>query len=1214
MSFMSNCQCGNTYPDTTELFLTSTVNTSGTISNPNGSFSTNFTVNANEITVITIPLYAATNSVSETVNNLGLIVTSKDTISLYAVNDETSSSDATNVIQKNALGTHYTIATYPSTIYNGSQALNSAFLIEATEDNTNVRITPSAITYSGAPAGVPFSVTLNKGQTYYVLPRAGGDLSGSDVTVTNGCKPIAVFSGNEIAFIPVGSGYGDHLVEQLFPVNSLGKQFVTVEIRGRNTGRVKVYASYDNTTVTVDGKIAATLGAGKSYEFETNNVPSFIATSKPAQVMEYAVGHDYDVQYGPSNVGDPTMFTIRPVEQVIQNAVFLSASIGVIVYHHASVTLKTADAANTFLDGVNIGSLFTPVPGNVLYSTAALNLAAGKHQITNAGGFLAYSYGFGNYQGYGYSVGSGVNKINAYFTVDNATSITNSPLSVCKGIDTFNVVSADSIVSYTWDFGDNSPVVITKGNVLMQTHSYASVGKYTVTLTAVSAITDSCTLSNTTTTQLTLNVASVLVPSVKISSLPQNPVCSNTSATFVATPQNGGAKPGYQWKVNGKTVGTDSSAYTYTPLSGDVVSCTLTSSFSCANPATASDTIVIKVTPAQTVQITISTPNASLCNDTIITFTAKSVNAGVNPEYVWLVNGINRNVPDSVFSYLPYNGDVVTCILTSSNTCVVNASDTSNAISVTISNLSPPYVYIAAAQNPICPGLQDVFTATPYYAGNYRKYQWQVNGKNVGTDSTVLTYVPAIGDVVICNMATNKACGTDTVSLVSNTITMQFTYVVPVVTISVPQNPVCAGTLSTFTASPLYSGSQPVYQWMVNSKGAGTNSNIFSTTGLANNDTVSCQMTSSLTCVSSPLAVSNKVVMQIIPLVTPAISIAVSQNPVCIDTLVKFTATAVYTGTAPQYTWQVNGSSVGSNSTTYSSASLANGDLVSCILNSNVACPTNAVANSDTIAMVVNPTIITSLAVFTPDNPVCSGTIARFTAAGVNGGAAPGYQWLLNNSPTGTNSSYYTNNTLKNGDVISCKLTSSLACTTPVLSPVVNMHIYDLPTVTFNPADTVIKFGTSLLLQPAITGSIAQYMWTPPTALDYTDIPDPIATPDQTITYNLAVTTTDGCKANSNMLVTVFRLLQMPNAFTPNNDGSNDIYRIPPSFSLNLRNFSIYNRWGQLVFSTADINNGWDGTLNGQPQSSGTYVWIIQYDNLLTKKPELLKGSVVLVR
>lgn len=1213
MSFMANCSCGPAYPDTTELVLTSTVNTSGTITNPSGTFSTNFTVNANEITVINIPLNVATNSASEVVSNLGLIVTSKDTISLFAVNDETSSSDATNVIQKNALGTHYTIATYPSTIFNGSQALNSAFLIEATEDNTQVRITPTSTTFKGAPAGTPFTITLDKGQTYYVLPTSGGDLSGTDVTVTNGCKPIAVFSGNEIAFIPVNSGYGDHLVEQLFPVNTLGMQFVTVEIRGRNTSKVKVYASYDNTVVTVDGKIAKALHTGESYEFETNNMPSFIATSKPAQVMQFAVGHDYDIQYGPPNVGDPTMFTIRPVEQVIQNAVFLSAAIGVITYHHASVTLKTADAANTYLDGVNIGSLFTPVPGNVLFSTAALNLAAGKHQITNAGGFLAYSYGFGNYQGYGYSVGSGGNKINAYFTADNVTSISNAKLSVCRGIDTFNVVSADSIVSYTWNFGDGSPTVTTKGNVLMQTHTYPAVGTYMVSLTAVSALTDSCALSNTTTTQLTLNVADVLVPAVKIASVPQNPVCSNTPTTFVATPQNGGPRPAYQWKVNGKTLGNNSPAYTYTPQAGDLVTCTLTSSFSCAIPTAATDSLTITITPAKTVAVSITTPKSSLCEDTIITFTAKSVNRGINPEYVWYVNGINKNVPDSVFSYLPGNGDVVTCVLTSSNTCVVNPSATSNAITVIVSNQTFPYIQITAAQNPICLGQPDVFTATAYYTGVYKKYRWLVNGKSAGIDSSGFTYTPATGDVVSCTLVTNRACGIDTIVLGSNPIAIQFTSVMPAITISASLNPVCAGSLTTFTAQPI-NGGQPSYQWLVNGTPAGTDSSTFSTNSLANNDTVSCQLTSSLGCVTTPQALSNKVGVSTIPLVAPGITITASKNPVCVDTLVNFTATAVNNGNAPYYAWQVNGNNVGGNSTSFSAARLVNGDVVTCTLTSNVACPTNPVAASNPLTMVVTPTIITSVSLFTPDNPVCYTSPARFTATPLNGGTSPGYQWLLNNSPTGTNSNFYANSSLKNGDVITCKLTSSLACTAPVLAPIVNMHVFNLPTVIFNPADTVIKFGTSLLLRPQITGNIAQYVWTPAYGLDYTDIPDPIGSPAKTTLYNVAVTTTDGCKANNNMLVTVFRLLEMPTAFTPNGDGNNDKYSIPNQFSLNLHRFSIFNRWGQQVFTTADIATGWDGNLNGQPQSSGTYVWVIEYENLITKKTELLKGSVVLVR
>ncbi len=88
----------------------------------------------------------------------------------------------------------------------------------------------------------------------------------------------------------------------------------------------------------------------------------------------------------------------------------------------------------------------------------------------------------------------------------------------------------------------------------------------------------------------------------------------------------------------------------------------------------------------------------------------------------------------------------------------------------------------------------------------------------------------------------------------------------------------------------------------------------------------------------------------------------------------------------------------------------------------------------------------------------------------------------------------------------------------------------------------------------------------------------------------------------------------MPNAFTPNADGENDVFRVPYSMAEEVTKFSVYNRWGELIFSTTNLNEGWDGTFGGKPQSPGTYVWMIEYKDLLSNKSATAKGTVILIR
>ena len=86
----------------------------------------------------------------------------------------------------------------------------------------------------------------------------------------------------------------------------------------------------------------------------------------------------------------------------------------------------------------------------------------------------------------------------------------------------------------------------------------------------------------------------------------------------------------------------------------------------------------------------------------------------------------------------------------------------------------------------------------------------------------------------------------------------------------------------------------------------------------------------------------------------------------------------------------------------------------------------------------------------------------------------------------------------------------------------------------------------------------------------------------------------------------------MPNGFTPNGDGKNDVFRIPPGYSIELTEFSVFDRWGNKIFTTKDAGKGWDGTTNGKKSPSGTYVFFIK--GVYEGKPVFIKDNIVLVR
>ena len=87
----------------------------------------------------------------------------------------------------------------------------------------------------------------------------------------------------------------------------------------------------------------------------------------------------------------------------------------------------------------------------------------------------------------------------------------------------------------------------------------------------------------------------------------------------------------------------------------------------------------------------------------------------------------------------------------------------------------------------------------------------------------------------------------------------------------------------------------------------------------------------------------------------------------------------------------------------------------------------------------------------------------------------------------------------------------------------------------------------------------------------------------------------------------------MPNAFTPNNDGHNDVFEVKYPQLIKTIQMTVFDRWGQKVFESNDPTKGWDGTLNGIKQPVGNYVWIIKYTDLLGNSKKK-SGNVLLIR
>jgi gliding motility-associated-like protein len=117
-------------------------------------------------------------------------------------------------------------------------------------------------------------------------------------------------------------------------------------------------------------------------------------------------------------------------------------------------------------------------------------------------------------------------------------------------------------------------------------------------------------------------------------------------------------------------------------------------------------------------------------------------------------------------------------------------------------------------------------------------------------------------------------------------------------------------------------------------------------------------------------------------------------------------------------------------------------------------------------------------------------------------------------------------------------------------------------------------------------------------------------------TINYSVTDSFGCTSAIQKKVMIYAscLLAVPSAFTPNNDGLNDLFFPANAIKAENLQFTLYNRWGELIYKINDWKKGWDGTINGKLQQAGVYIWMLQYTDRDTKKRREQKGTVMLIR
>ena len=673
----------------------------------------------------------------------------------------------------------------------------------------------------------------------------------------------------------------------------------------------------------------------------------------------------------------------------------------------------------------------------------------------------------------------------------------------------------------------------------------------TTTTTYVVTGTDANGCQNTDNVIITVNPLPTVVASNDTT------ICNGSSATISAS----GAST-YSWD-NGLGAGQ---SHTVNPTTTTTYVVTGTDANGCQN----TDNVIITVNPLPTV---VASNDTTICNGSSATISASGASS-----YTW-DNGLGAGQSHTVN---PTTTTTYVVTGTDANGC----QNTDNVI-VTVTNCgTAPTASFSASDSTIC--INECISFTDLSSSIPTSWSWHFFGSSTPTSSqqnpTNICY-PTAGTFDVALVATNSA-GSDSIFM-SNFITVN-----PLPTVVASNDTtICNGSAATISASGASS-----YSWD-NGLGSGQSHTVNPTTTttyvVTGTDANGCQNTDNVIITVTNCGTA------------PTASFSASDSTICINECISFTDLSSSIPTS--WSWHFFGSSTPTSSQQnptnicYPTAGTFDVALVA----------TNS-AGSDSIFMsnfiTVNPlpTVVAS-----NDTTICNGSAATISASG-----ASSYSW---DNGLGAGQSHTVNPTTTTTYIVSGTDANGCQNTDNVIVTVVSCGI---PTANLNTTNTTICINDCVDFTDLSTNTPTSWLWFFEGASPATSTlqhPQGVCY-DSTGVYDVTLFVSNAFGADTIMMnnyIVVDSCLEIPvsftipNVFSPNNDGNNDVFFIESTGVTNL-DMQIYNRWGMLMFETSDINATWNGrTSSGAICPEGTYFYIIK---ITTDKTETFKGTLTLLR
>jgi gliding motility-associated-like protein len=806
-------------------------------------------------------------------SNKGIHIVSDVPIVAYAHIFGSASSGATMLMPINTWG--YSYISLNSQQHYADNCFSWMYVV-AKENNTVVEITPSELSRNGRPGGVPFTVTLNKGDIYQLIGASLGSGIGRELTGTTvkslgnsdgKCFPVAVFSGSSRTAIscPVSGGgtSGDNNMQQVFPFQAWGKRYLTAPISGKTptsyqTNLYKVVVKDPTTIVKRNGVVLTGLTSHSCYEFQSKTA-DYIESDKPVLLAQFMASEDGCP--GTADIGDPEMIYMSPIEQATKRVAFYRNTKEVIEINGLILIIPDAGLASLKIDGSNTYDVAYAHPNLPGYTVVVKKWKAADAQciVQSDSSFNAITYGLGSFESYGYNAGTYINNLNAIGQIHNSldTSATQNEFTCINTPVNLSVLFTYQPTKLVWqlsktaitpgtDVIDNAPVptsqVTVKGVVfyeytLPQSYQFATAGSYDISILSTAPHIENC--NNTEEIIYTITVKG---KPAAVASYTNGLGCAYDSIHFA------GAKTGNGYNINRWTWSFPATGMNTTQLfaAGTVpVKLTVVSDEGCV--ADTSFSVSVYPVPHAIFSLT------DVCQDIPMTITDKST--GIINSWAWNFGDGTTSAVQTPLNktYTAAGSFPVKLTVTSDHSCI---DDTTISVAVH----ATPVADFNLPKAVCMPEGKAIFTNTSRVADQSPlSYQW-----NFGDGSGPLneispshTYATAGNYPVNLRVNTSYGCTDDT------TKALKAFYDKPVADFETAEDTLCQGADNSFTdKSVAVNSTIQSWAWAFGDGTENETRNPSKRYAEPGDYTVQLSVTSSAGCISDPVTQGVKVFLQ----------------------------------------------------------------------------------------------------------------------------------------------------------------------------------------------------------------------------------------------------------------------------------------------------------------------------------------------------------------